>query len=427
MLTQEDDVEISALAKRGWSIAAIARHTGRDRKTVRRHLAGFETVRGHGPGPLVPWLTYLEARFSDDPHVFATVLHGELVELGFTRSYPTLVREIRRLGLRPRCACCAAGTQKTVELVHEPGAELQLDWLEFRETPWGRPAYVLVGALAHSGRIRGVFSEGVSFAHLAGSLDMLLRRFGATAKSWRTDRMATFVYPGTDRLRPEAAELAKHYGVQVAICPARRPQRKGVVEKAIDYMTRSWWTSAPVATPAQAQADLDRWTITKADARRRGERTVGLLADAEPLLGLPARAYPAVLELERKVDRQAMVHFEGNRYSTGPELVGQTVKIRVRLGELSVEIYAASGALAARHRRAPTGAGQAIRDNNHTLALQGEVLAQFSTGSPARKRKANRPPGKQAKAEAMRLKGASAADRVAVELDSYAKVAEVAR
>jgi transposase len=40
MLTQEDDVEIHALAARGWSVSAIARHTGRDRKTVRRYLKG---------------------------------------------------------------------------------------------------------------------------------------------------------------------------------------------------------------------------------------------------------------------------------------------------------------------------------------------------------------------------------------------------
>ena len=40
MLTQEDDVEIHALASRGWSLSAIARHTGRDRKTIRRYLAG---------------------------------------------------------------------------------------------------------------------------------------------------------------------------------------------------------------------------------------------------------------------------------------------------------------------------------------------------------------------------------------------------
>jgi len=40
MLTQEDDVEIHALAARGWSVSAISRHTGHDRKTVRKYLAG---------------------------------------------------------------------------------------------------------------------------------------------------------------------------------------------------------------------------------------------------------------------------------------------------------------------------------------------------------------------------------------------------
>ena len=35
MLTWEDDMEVHALRRKGWSIAAIARHVGRDRKTVR--------------------------------------------------------------------------------------------------------------------------------------------------------------------------------------------------------------------------------------------------------------------------------------------------------------------------------------------------------------------------------------------------------
>ena len=48
----------------------------------------------------------------------------------------------------------------TVGLEHEPGEELQLDWLELSETPWGAKAYVLVGALSHSSRLRGVFSKG---------------------------------------------------------------------------------------------------------------------------------------------------------------------------------------------------------------------------------------------------------------------------
>ena len=40
MLTQGEDVEVHALARRGWSVSAIARHLGRDRKTVRGYLQG---------------------------------------------------------------------------------------------------------------------------------------------------------------------------------------------------------------------------------------------------------------------------------------------------------------------------------------------------------------------------------------------------
>lgn len=40
MLTREEDVEVHALHKRGWTISAIARHTGRDRNTIRSYLNG---------------------------------------------------------------------------------------------------------------------------------------------------------------------------------------------------------------------------------------------------------------------------------------------------------------------------------------------------------------------------------------------------
>jgi transposase len=425
MLTEEDDVEIHALARRGWSVSAIARHTGRDRNTVAKYLAGKGSSRDRAPSCLEPFRAYLEARFIDDAHVFATKLYEELVAVGFDRSYPTLVRELRQLGLRPECECCRAGVVKlTVGLEHEPGEELQLDWLELTETPWGDKAYVLVGALSHSSRLRGCFSQGESFPHLAEALDGVLRRLGGTAHSWRTDRMATFVYPGTDRLRPEAAALAKHYGVRVAVCPANRPQRKGVVEKAIQYVTQSWWRSAPVASPAQAQADLDRWCVAVSDRRRRGISTVGELAAAEPLLVLPELPFGAEYREQRVVSREALVEFESNRYSVGPGHAGATVEVRARLGELHLEIYTSAGRRIARHRRALAGGGQTIRTNEHARALEQAVLEQFTTSKRC-SRKPNRPPGEQALTEAAKLRGERAGG-VLVDLEQYARIAKVA-
>jgi transposase len=66
MLTEEDNVEIHALARRGWSVSAIARRTGRDRKTIAKYLAGQGPSREPAPSCLELFRPYLKARFDDD-------------------------------------------------------------------------------------------------------------------------------------------------------------------------------------------------------------------------------------------------------------------------------------------------------------------------------------------------------------------------
>ena len=205
MLTEEDDVEINALHARGWSVSAISRHTGRDRKTVRTYLAAPRAPRVPAPSCLEPYRAYIAARFEDDLHLEATVLHRELVDAGFERAYTTLVGELRRLELRPVCLTCAhrRGDQVTTEIDHPPGEEIQWDWLELAatDTPWGEAAYVLVGALSHSGRFRSVFCEQMTFGHLAGAMHQVLVAFGrhAAGVAHRPD--------GNDR---DAADRAHH-------------------------------------------------------------------------------------------------------------------------------------------------------------------------------------------------------------------------
>ena len=49
MLTREDDIDVHALRRQGWTISAIARHLGKDRKTIRAYLSGREAgVRASG-------------------------------------------------------------------------------------------------------------------------------------------------------------------------------------------------------------------------------------------------------------------------------------------------------------------------------------------------------------------------------------------
>lgn len=426
MLSSEEDVEITSLKKRGWSISAIARHTGRDRKTVRAYLNGEREpgVRERAePDVFDRFEPYVRQRLKDDPHVRATVLFGELVGLGFDRSYQTFTRQVRDRQLRPHCEPCASSNGRAhVDIEHPPGEEIQWDWLELNDTPWGDKGFVLVGALSCSGKFRGWFSDSDDQAHLVVGIDEVLRRLGGTAKRWRVDRMATVINPTTGNVQRSFAPVAKHYGVGVDPCPPRHGNRKGVVEKAIDYLTQSWWRTARVSSPAEAQASLDAWCAPTADARRRDGSTVGELADAEPLLGLPPVPFPAEVVEVRTVAANAPISLWGNRYSVPPGLVGGHVQVRWRLGEATITLHA-QGRQVCVHRLAPRGAQQTVRLPEHTAALENVVLAAFNTDKPCR-RKVNRPPSDAALALAAEIVGEAAAADPVIDLDVYRRLIE---
>ena len=408
MLAQEEYVEVHALRKRGWSMWAIARHLGRDRKTVRAHLAG-ERVPGRRrptePDPFDTVEAYVRQRLADDRHLWATALFDEVTGLGYGQSYPTFVRKIRDRGLRPSCGACA-GTRgrPTVVIDHPPAEECQWDWVELRDTPWGSTVSVLVGVLSHSGKFRAWISSRQDQAHLVEGIDAVLRRFGGTARRWRVDRMATVVVPGTDRIQPSFVGVAKHCGVGIDPCPPRRPNRKGVVEKAIHYLSQRWWRTAVVNGLAEAQDSLDEFCQKVGDARRRGEATVGELADTEPLLPLPAVPYPAEGTLVRKVAANGLVSVWGNRYSVPTGVIGTEVTVRWRLGDPTIDVVSASGRLVATHRKVPRGQGRVVRLPQHTEALERVVLASFTTARPC-KPKPNRPPSAAALAIAADIGG----------------------
>lgn len=429
MLTQGDDVEVHALHQRGWSVSAIARHMGRDRRTVRAYLAGERQPgvrRRSAPDPLEPFIPYIAARFGDDPHLWLTTLHDELVPLGWEAGYQSLTRGVRRHRLRPRCeACAGVRGRDTIDIEHPAGEEIQWDWFERRGAPWGGTARVLLGSLSHSGRVRGVLAEAMDQPHLVEAMDGVLRRLGGTAREWRTDRLATVIVPGTRDVQPSFAPVAKHYGAIVRPCPPRRGNRKGVVEAAVRFLCGRWWRTLAATTIEAAQASLDRFCATVGDSRPRGPSTVGALADAEPLLALPAAPYPATLELPALVRPDATVAFRGNAYSVPPGLAGTRVGLRHRLGSTSLELVAPSGALLGTHDLRHAGPGELVRTAEHRAALESAILASFTTARPC-DRKGNHPPGPAARAAAAALRGHEVRE-VSVDLARYAELAEVLR
>ena len=168
-----------------------ARHYGRSRDAMRRsgtlrsftsttdrrsepveHIHGADQAslisvqagRERGPGtvslrvestwneqsdPLAPFVVYWKARFVDDPHMWASALFDEVLPLGYGCSYPSFARQVRLAGLRPHSEACAGVKGRgTIEIAHPAGEEIQWDWAERRNAPWGATSYGLLGTLS---------------------------------------------------------------------------------------------------------------------------------------------------------------------------------------------------------------------------------------------------------------------------------------
>jgi hypothetical protein len=88
------------------------RHLGHDRKTIRAYLREGRVAgqrRRTEPDLFEPFVGYCRERLAEDPHLWATTLFDEVIDLGFDRSYPTFTRQLRARGLRPACEPCRPG------------------------------------------------------------------------------------------------------------------------------------------------------------------------------------------------------------------------------------------------------------------------------------------------------------------------------
>ena len=158
-------------------------------------------------------------------------------------------------------------------------------------------------------------------------------------------------------------------------------------------MTQSWWRAAPVSTPAEAQADLDRWCVAVSDRRRRGASTVGELAAAGAAArsagaGVPGRAPGRACRRRRRAGRvrgqplQRPAQLRRRRPSPSAPGSARCIWRSTRQ----------AGRRIARHRRAPNGAGQiAARTRARQAARTGRPRRVHHRARRARASRTGRP------------------------------------
>ena len=270
MLSAEEYEVACDLRRQGWSVSAIARRLGRDRKTVRAYLTGqrHPGTRACERGEFWRYRPYCQQRLEDDPHLQASVLHTEITALGYSGGYSTFTRAVREHLTRPRCPLCqddhrygtagAGGTGGTGG-GHRTGEDVRFDWLELPSPPahWrcGTRAHVLLTSHTTTGRWRGTLAESRELPQFVEAMDHALRCLGGTGGRWILGRMPPVCSPRSGRLTAAFTDVARYYGTTITL---RAHGDLDHLEHLHRALTQRWWHTLPTTTGLRAaQAALD--------------------------------------------------------------------------------------------------------------------------------------------------------------------------
>ena len=267
---------------------------------------------------LHPYHGFIDSTLKQYPTLVATRLYDMVAARGYKGSLRTLRRYVRKV--RPRIR------KVYLDLETLPGEVGQVDWAHVGEiaVPGGhRPLWLFVMVLAHS---RAIFAELVLSLDAASLRRSLLRSaeyFGGNPRAWLFDNAKTVVIERRGalvRYHHDLVDLASALHVELLVCDPGAPNQKGTVERAIRYMKGRFFSARTIRDIEQGNRDLMVFLEDVGRARphpRLPQQTVGdALEEEKPrLLALPAKM-PSLEALKpAKVDSQAFVHLDTNRYS----------------------------------------------------------------------------------------------------------------
>jgi transposase len=294
-------MELKALRRFGWSVAALAREFGLSRTTVYKELASEQPrvyERARPTAMNEAQLIHVERRLTVCPGIRGTDLHAELrYEYGYQGSYPAFQRQLRRL--RP-----AVVRDPEIRFETAPGVQTQADWAELGLWPLGKQMVELSAMVAILGCSRAPALRFATDHTRPTSLERLswcLHDLGGVTRELLTDRDAAFCIgqtsDGAAILAPEWVDLARLLGIVPKACRPYRAKTKGKVERMVRELKESFlpWLSGQVLPRYPTIADYDalgRIWIEQIVARRRHRTTKQIVGEAWAAERLQLRPIP---------------------------------------------------------------------------------------------------------------------------------------
>ena len=156
-------------------------------------------------------------------------------------------------------------------------------------------------------------------------------------------------------------------GAKVLICRPGDPEAKGLIERAHDYLERSFLPGRTFSSPADFNTQLAGWLAT---ANRRVRRALGcapidrITADRAAMLSVPPVAPVTGWRASTRLARDHYIRLDSNDYSVAPAVIGRRVEIVADLTRVRVHC---DGRVVADHDRL-WAKHQTVSDPEHVAA-----------------------------------------------------------
>jgi transposase len=226
------------------------------------------------------------------------------------------------------------------EVHYEPAQAMQVDWGECGQVQLGattRKVSVFVAVLCYSRLMFIEFTLSQRKAEFYRGVVHALKFFGGSPRALIVDNLKAAVQNGSGRaacFHPEFLALCGHFCLQPIACERRDPESRGIVEGGVRYVKYNALAGrqAGLTCFEDYLALAPRWCDEVANVRLHEttrERPVDRFRRERPLLRpLPALPFDTDEIVPAVVSPHARVEFDGNRYSTPPELARRAVTIR---------------------------------------------------------------------------------------------------
>ena len=316
--------------------SAIAREYGMDWRTVKKYCDGYEgKPKKHSkPSKLDKYADVIADKLSIRNITVKGVYEFMVSQYGISEigSYTNFNAYVKRHGIR---------NEKAVEghprYEIGPGEQAQVDWKEDISIMSSNAEIFTINVMHVSLKFsRYAYLELSVYKRFEDVRRCLINSFvsfGGVPDELLFDNMSTVaITKGGKRPTDAIRNLAKDFGFKIRLCRVRSPETKGSVEarnKIIEWIKPYEGEFETLEDLTQIVKEINR----KMNINIHGEMHISPVAlfykEKEYLHPLPSRSIidQYLTPIRYKVGSDAMIRYQGNRYSVNPEFIGEDVSV----------------------------------------------------------------------------------------------------